>query len=307
MALGHNDADPNTPAEAIDLDQVRRYAAFAEGGAGGNPAGVAVLGALPSAETMLRMAAEIGYSETAFLAPMEAEKTDAWRIRYFAPEIEVPFCGHATIAAGAALGELFGSGVYALTLNEGAIDVEAQRDGGGAASAALRSPPTWARRAEPALAGELRPLFGLSVADLAEEWPLSEAGAGARHLFIPLASRERLRALGPGGPLRYPFAPVKALMEKGSITTIAFFWPETERLFHVRNAFAVGGVAEDPATGAAAAAFGALLRELGRLPEDGRIEILQGADMGAPSRIAIEATLEKGASVRVSGAVRPLR
>ena len=48
---------------------------------------------------------------------------DGWRVRYFAPEIEVPFCGHATIALGAVLGERFGEGRYKLYLNDSEISV----------------------------------------------------------------------------------------------------------------------------------------------------------------------------------------
>jgi PhzF family phenazine biosynthesis protein len=79
--------------------EVQRIAAFSQGTTGGNPAGVVLCEVLPPADRMLAIAAEVGYSETVFAAPSE----DGWRVRYFAPEIEVPFCGHATIALGAAL------------------------------------------------------------------------------------------------------------------------------------------------------------------------------------------------------------
>lgn len=52
---------------------------------------------------MLRIAAEVGFSETAFLI-RAAENT--YDVRYFSPRIEVSFCGHATVAAGVARLEL---------------------------------------------------------------------------------------------------------------------------------------------------------------------------------------------------------
>ncbi|CFW21268.1 oxidoreductase [Bordetella pertussis] len=79
------------------IASVRRIAAFSDGARGGNPAGVHVAEVLPDAMTMQQMAAEIDYSETVFAAPAYG----GWRVRYFAPEAEVPFCGHATIALGA--------------------------------------------------------------------------------------------------------------------------------------------------------------------------------------------------------------
>lgn len=77
---------------------VLKLAAFSLNGQGGNPAGVAFYDTMPGEEEMLRIAKEVGYSETAFLVKVG----DGWRVRYFAPELEIPFCGHATIALGAA-------------------------------------------------------------------------------------------------------------------------------------------------------------------------------------------------------------
>jgi PhzF family phenazine biosynthesis protein len=73
---------------------VHHIAAFTDGPNGGNPAGVVLCEALPDAGTMQVTAAKVGYSETVFAAPVEK----GWRVRYFAPEVEVDFCGHATIA-----------------------------------------------------------------------------------------------------------------------------------------------------------------------------------------------------------------
>jgi PhzF family phenazine biosynthesis protein len=98
---------------------ILRIAAFSDGDTGGNPAGVLIADALPSAAQMQQIAAQVGYSETAFAAPQGA----GWRVRYFAPESEVPFCGHATIALGAALALKQGDGVFALTLNHAEITV----------------------------------------------------------------------------------------------------------------------------------------------------------------------------------------
>jgi len=65
---------------------VLKLAAFSQYGKGGNPAGVAFCDEMPGDEEMLRIAREVGYSETAFLV----RQGDGWRVRYFAPEMEVP-------------------------------------------------------------------------------------------------------------------------------------------------------------------------------------------------------------------------
>ena len=82
--------------------EILRYAAFSSDPAGGNPAGVVLdAGDLDDA-AMQRIAADVGFSETAFLTP--TGPTTA-RVRYFAPIAEVPFCGHATIASAVARAE----------------------------------------------------------------------------------------------------------------------------------------------------------------------------------------------------------
>ena len=96
---------------------VLRISAFSDGIRGGNPAGVWIGDALPDAAAMQAIAAEIGFSETAFAAP----DGEAWRVRYFSPAMEVPFCGHATIALGAALAHRFGDRSFELQLNASVI------------------------------------------------------------------------------------------------------------------------------------------------------------------------------------------
>ena len=70
-------------------------------------------------------------------------------------------------------------------------------------------------------------------------------------------------------------------------------------MFHARNPFPVGGVVEDPATGAAAAAFGGYLRDLG-LVTPTRLRIIQGEDMGRPSELLVDVDPDEP-TVRVSG------
>jgi PhzF family phenazine biosynthesis protein len=271
---------------------VQRIAAFSIDGHGGNPAGVWIGKTLPSPERMQAMAAEIGFSETAFAAPEGA----SWRVRYFAPAMEVAFCGHATIALGAALARAHGDGVYALRLNDAAITVEGRADGQ-AASAALQSPPTRSGPLDPALLADILALFSLTEADLDQRLPPAFIHAGADHALLGLASRERLAAM------RYDLATGRALMEAHSLVTIDLVFAKSAHAFDSRNAFASGGVLEDPATGAAAAAFAGYLRDLG-WPHGGHIEIDQGVDMGAPSRILADIPPEPGASIRVYGQTR---
>jgi PhzF family phenazine biosynthesis protein len=271
---------------------VLRIAAFADGEAGGNPAGVVIGETLPEVAEMRRVAAEVGFSETAFAAP----EGEGWRVRYFSPESEVPFCGHATIALGAALAERLGDGIFKLQLNHAAITVEGKRDGA-AVAAALQSPPTTSSPAPAELVARTLGVFGYGAADLDPQLPPALANAGASHLVIGLAARAALAAMA------YDLDEGRRLMNENGLVTIVFAFAENDRLFHTRNPFASGGVYEDPATGAGTAALAGYLRDLG-WPHGGAIEIVQGEDMGSRSRLFAAIPPEPGSSIRVSGSAR---
>jgi PhzF family phenazine biosynthesis protein len=287
-----------TNAISPDTAGILRIAAFSDGDTGGNPAGVWIGPSLPPADEMQRLAHAVGYSETAFAAPERQGQGQGWRVRYFSPASEVPFCGHATIALGAALAQRDGDGVYALALNDAAITVEGRREGERVA-AALQSPPTWSRPAAPELVADALLLFGYHAADLDPRIPPGFAHAGANHLVLALASRDRLAAM------RYDLEAGRALMAQHSLTTIVLAWAETPQRFHTRNPFAIGGVYEDPATGAGTAALAGYLRDLG-WPHGGAIDVVQGEDMGMRSLLHAEIGAEKGSSIRVSGTARML-
>ena len=274
---------------------IQKIAAFSDGNNGGNPAGVMITNVHPDSAEMQRIAAQVGYSETAFAMP--AGK--AWRVRYFSPESEVPFCGHATIALGAALALEQGNGIYPLILNEAEITVEGSHDGD-TVSAALQSPPTHSAPMPTSLLNEVLNLFGYSVDDLNPDIPPARAHGGADHLVIALKTREALASM------KYDLDTGRKLMLREGLITILFAYAETPQLFHTRNPFASGGVYEDPATGAATAAFAGYLRDI-NWPHQGMIDIVQGEDMGTRSILKAIIPATPGSSIRVSGAARIMK
>jgi len=279
---------------------VLKLAAFSDGDSGGNPAGVVVSPEHPTVEEMRRIAREVGFSETAFAAPVPGTPS-LWRVRYFAPESEVPFCGHATIALGAVLAREKGDGLFHLQLNDAAITVEGRREGG-LYAAALQSPPTRSAPAPAELAQEFLDLFGYRQEELDPRIPPAIAHAGANHFVIGLATRKALARM------KYDLDAGRLLMNLEGVVTVVLAWAESDRLFHTRNPFASGGVYEDPATGAGTAALAGYLRDLGwpGLERGGKIEIVQGEDMGMRSRLTAEFSDARGSSIRVSGTARAL-
>ncbi|WP_313750547.1 PhzF family phenazine biosynthesis isomerase [Streptomyces parvus] len=271
--------------------EVLRYTAFSADPAGGNPAGVVLDAGGLDGERMLAIAAELGYSESAFLT--ERTGADAYTIRYFSPKAEVPFCGHATVATALALAERDGPGALEFTTPAGVVPVSVVREGGTLLATLTSVAPHVEQTAEADLAEALAAL-DWAAADLDPALPPRIAYAGARHLVLAAATRERL------ADLNYDFARLEALMRRIDLTTLQLVWREGPGVFHVRDPFPVGGVVEDPATGAAAAAFGAYARELGLVPEATVLTLHQGADMGRPGTLTVE--LRAGdARIRVSG------
>jgi PhzF family phenazine biosynthesis protein len=273
------------------VTDILRYAAFSTDPDGGNPAGVVLDGGGLTDAEMLAIAADVGYSETAFLT--EQRGPGAYRVRYFSPLVEVPFCGHATIATAVALAHRDGPGTFRLSTNAGEVPVTVDP----AMRATLTSVATRVSGLEDldALLTALR--YGRQ--DLDPGLPPRVAYAGAFHPIVAVTSRERLAELD------YDVPALKALMEARDWTSVHLVWRESADSFHVRNPFPVGGVYEDPATGAAAAAFGGYLRELGLVSDDATLRLAQGDDLGRPGRLTV--TLVPGeAGVRVTGAAVPI-
>ncbi len=271
---------------------ILRIAAFSNGNDGGNPAGVVIENELPTDAEMQAIAANVGFSETAFAAA----KYGGWTVRYYSPESEVPFCGHATIALGAALTQQNGDGVFPLSLIASEISVEGRRDGD-LVSAALQSPPTSSTLADKTLVDDALKLFGYKQEELDGRIQPAVVNAGATHLVLALSDRALLSAMD------YDLSAGRDLMNKYGLVTISLIHAESDQLFHARNPFASGGVFEDPATGAAAAALGGYLRDID-WPHKGVIDVIQGEDMGMKSLLRAEIPVAAGSSIRVSGTAR---
>lgn len=277
---------------------VLRFTAFSRSPEGGNPAGVVLDAEGLDDDAMLAIAAELGYSESAFLtAPPEglaAEPGRAFGIRYFSPRAEVPFCGHATVATAVALGERLGAGDLVFATRAGTVPVTVTEDDGVLRATLTTVEPHTEDIADADLTEALAAL-DWPVGDLDPALPPRVAFAGARHLVLAAATRARL------ADLAYDFDRLAALMSRLGLTTVQLVWRESETVFHVRDPFPVGGVVEDPATGAAAGAFGAYARELGLVPAATVLTLHQGADMGRPGEITVELR-EGDPRVRVTGA-----
>lgn len=268
---------------------VLRYTAFSSDPQGGNPAGV-VLDARELHEAqMQRIAADVGYSETAFLSPRD---DGAFDVRYFSPKAEVSFCGHATIAATVAHAQRHGPGERLLHTRAGPVRVEVDAD----LTATLRSVEPRVVALDPDDLAAILDALDWQADELDPALPPAIAYAGAWHPVIAVKTRERLARLD------YDFDALAALMSRRDWTTIDLVWREDAATFHARNPFPPGGVVEDPATGAAAAALGAYLAVHEALPAQRAFVIHQGREVDRPSVLRVRVPDDLRDGVRVSGA-----
>jgi PhzF family phenazine biosynthesis protein len=273
--------------------EILRYAAFTTVPDGGNPAGVVLDATGASDAEMQRVAAEVGYSETAFLVP--AGEPGTFAVRYFSPLAEVPFCGHATIAAAVANARRNGPGTLRFATMAGPVAVRTDADDTGLVTATLVSVPPRTVALASADRDEMLAALGWSAAELDPALPPRVAFAGAWHPVLAAATRARL------ADLDYDFDRLGALMAARDWTTVALVHREHETLFHARNPFPPGGVREDPATGAAAAALGGYLRELGLVTPPAVVTVHQGDDLGRPGVLTVRIPADPDAGISVSG------
>ena len=280
------------------MANVLRYAAFTLDGKGGNPAGVVLDARDLDEDQMQRIAAEVNYSETAFLTP-RADEPNVYDVRFFAPQQEVPFCGHATIASAVALVERKPAAEMIFHTPAGLVTINTEETKEGIVAELTSISPRVSEPPDGLVESCLRALRW-SADDLDPDYPPRLANAGAEHLVLVTRTHRRL------ADLDYDFDALAAIMREHRIITLQLIWPKSRRRYFSRNPFASSGVVEDPATGGAAAAFGGYLRELGKIGHTARFTIRQGAEMDRPSLIEVS-VIEGEPGVRVRGFASQIR
>jgi trans-2,3-dihydro-3-hydroxyanthranilate isomerase len=275
----------------LDVFTTRRFA--------GNPLAVVLEPEGLDTAAMQTIAREFNLSETVFVFP-PAEKQHRARLRIFTPGRELPFAGHPTVGTAVLLGRLDGgTDARAFVLEEKvgpvACRVEPSADGGRATFDLPRLP---AQDGEVADAATLAKALSLAPGDLGfADYTASRWSAGNPFTVVPVRGLDAIARCRPdlahfdaafgGGDFCAPFVVCGETAEAGNT-------------FHARM-FAPGvGVAEDPATGSAAAAFAGYLAAHGGY-RDGEhmVRIEQGYEMGRPS--LMELTL-KIAGAKLTGA-----
>jgi PhzF family phenazine biosynthesis protein len=270
--------------------------AFTEQPFGGNTAGVVLLepgDAFPDDNWMRQVAAELRYSETAFVRRDGAAE---FTVRYFTPAGEIDLCGHATIAS---FGVLYKEGF----VPEGTCCLNHTRAGdlevvvGPQVMMQMAAPRLEAQFSQPAQLCELLRAMDVEPEQLGK-WPVETFSTGLPDIILPLRDVAALQALKPD------MAALTALSERLDVVGVHAFAidPDDEYTAHVRNFAPRYDIPEESATGTANAALTGYLYHHHVIGNKAQCFFLQGEAMGRPSLIQTTVNLIDGTpDIRVGG------
>ncbi len=270
---------------------------------GGNPAGVVILpeGAdFPSDEICVKTAAELRYSETAFIKVLG---DGHFNIRYFTPAAEVDLCGHATVGSFKALlaeGLVSDGGKYINHTLAGDLEIEIKD---GFVLMDMAAPQLIREISE---AGKLTELYKVMGSDYEEQVSKGVTmkpqliSTGLPDIMMPVATLADLEALEPD------MKALSELSERYEVTGVhAFTLEGDDATCHVRNFAPLYDIDEEAATGTSNGALTYYGYLNGFVKGGDSCTFIQGEKMGRPSLIlsSIEALpgSENLCKIRVGG------
>ena len=259
--------------------------AFADKPFGGNPAGVVLLedDVFPEEELMLNIAAELRYSETAFVRRHSVQE---FTVRYFTPKAEVELCGHATIASFYLLhGKGLASGQCLCHTKAGDLLIQVGEK-------------VMMQMAKPCIVetlAETEAVYrALGVECCRPSMPVQKVYAGLPDLMVPIADVATLQSLQPD------MEAVKEVTWRHDAVSIhAFAFGGDGYTAHVRDFAPLYDIPEESATGTANASLTYYLQQNGYLGAEAECAFVQGEAMGRPSVVATR--IQADGSIFVGG------
>lgn len=251
---------------------------------------------------MQQIAREFNFSESTFVLPSRIGCTR--RVRIFTPAAELPFAGHPNVgtafvlAAIGALGEIGAATTVTFEEGAGRVPVQIRREGDG--FRCVLSAPEALSIGKAVDVPLVANAISISPADVVTvTHPPQVASVGLPFLFCEVASREVL------GRARVNLNAFELFAPQGVPAHVLYYARGADGFDIRARMFApMDGVLEDPATGSANCALGAMLAHYQR-GADGTfaLRIAQGVEMGRPSVLMAEADTRDGRVVaaRIGG------
>lgn len=263
--------------------------AFTDQSFTGNTAGVVLDAEQLTGEEMQKIARELNLSESIFLLPSDQADID-YKVRYFTPTEEIPFCGHATIGLTWLLATELGlsqqqDGVV-LGTGAGAIPVVWHQENGHVQRVEMTQ-ITPQIKSLPVDLQALSQMIGVPVDAIDPAYPIQLAHTGNWHLLIPVHTQQAIDQANPD---------LIALSQHNrqhqiATTHLYTFTPDQEYDLYTRDFAPAIGIAEDPVTGAANGALTGFLYVNGIIPQDQTttLKIAQGHAIGRPGLLYVQA------------------
>lgn len=263
--------------------------AFTDKPFGGNPAGVVLLEGdlFPSEELMLQIAAELRYSETAFVRQQSDKE---FTIRYFTPKAEVELCGHATVATFALLRQESGIEGHCLCHTKaGDLSIEVGRE----VMMQMAVP-----RIVDTIADTKEIYQAIGVTGYQPILPVQIAYSGLPDIMIQVANISILNGLQPD------LEAITAITrQRNAVSFHVFAFSNDGHTAHVRDFAPLYDIPEESATGTANAALTHYLQQHGCIPISGDFSFLQGEAMERPSVVRTHVALDGSIYVGGSAAI----
>lgn len=251
---------------------------FAKTKEGGNPAGIVINADSLSEEEMRKVAAVLGFSETAFV--LQSNAAD-FKVRFFTPNEEVDLCGHATIATFYAMSSLnlLKQGKYRQETRAGILGIEIHNDNFVMMDQSI---PVFSEIIDK---DEVADSLNISTSQISEDLLVQVVSTGLRDIMVPVRNIEILDAIRP------EMNKVKEISQK--YNTVGYHVFSLESLHsanaYCRNFAPLYGIPEESATGTSSGALGCYLYRYGKINEEQASNIIfeQGYSMKKPSEIRV--------------------
>lgn len=272
--------------------------AFTENTFGGNPAGIVLLpegSDFPSDEICVKTAAELRYSETAFIKILG---NNEFRIRYFTPAAEVDLCGHATIASFYALMYLGIIEKNCSCINHtlaGDLNIQVKD---GFVMMDMASPEEISKMEDPSAIEELYQIMGADYNPAKIPFAPRIISTGLPDIMMPVADLNALNAIEPD------MKALSALSARYEVTGVHAFTLNCEEgvTAHARNFAPLYDIDEEAATGTSSGAMTYYFYLNGLVDDKADCKYIQGEKMERPSVILAELNAEgEHCFIRVGG------
>ncbi|WP_088186721.1 PhzF family isomerase [Desulfosporosinus sp. FKA] len=270
----------------------------------GNPAGVVLNADDLSEKEMLQIARELNNSETAFILSPDSDDHDV-RLRYFTPKVEVPVCGHATIAAHyiRALEYNLDSTTVIHKIKIGILPVEINRVGNDYSVVMTQGnvefyPPLGRRERE-----QILKALEINEEELDKRCPIQIVSTGHSKVIIGIQTKDKLNSLAPN---MLALADISKVINCNGYFVFTMDSSEKEILTHGRMFAPAIGINEDPVTGNANGPLGAYLVEHGLVKHNDSVfsfKAEQGEAIGRSGVVEVTVKLNNGKpkQVKVGG------